>query len=123
MRIQLVCKEYLLVFVTLVLPAVGRSAGTIGKDVFPLMAWDYADDEATLRAMSECGINMVAFVPPKALDTCERLGVKAIVFDPEVTPARWDQPFKADRAAKALPELVKQVNDHPSVYGYHLKDE
>jgi hypothetical protein len=95
----------------------------IGKDVLPLMAWDYADDEPTLRSMSECGINMVAFVPPKALDICQRFSLKAIVFDPEVTPARWDQPFRADRAAKVLPDLIRKVNNHPAVFGYHLKDE
>jgi hypothetical protein len=123
MRIQLACNVYLLALVTLVIPIVGRTEGTIGRDVLPLMAWDYADDEPALRAMSECGINLVAFVPPKALDACERHGLKAIVFDPEITPARWDQPFKADRAAKVLPDLIKKVNNHPAVYGYHLKDE
>jgi hypothetical protein len=107
----------------LLVPSLVRAEATIGKDVLPLMAWDYADDEPTLRSMAECGINMVAFVPPKALDTCDRLGLKAIVFDPEITPARWDQPFQSARAAKVLPDLIKKVNDHPSVYGYHLKDE
>jgi hypothetical protein len=123
MRIQLLRNLSTFALVLLLMPVVGRSEGTIGKDVLPLMAWDYAADEPTLRAMSECGINMVAFVPRKALDTCQRFGLKAIVFDPEITPARWDQPFKADRAAKVLPDLIKKVNNHPAVYGYHLKDE
>src|SRR6478609_5595362 len=104
MRINKLCRLFPLVLVLLV-PLVGRAEGIIGNDVLPLMAWDYADDEATLRSMAKCGINMVAFVPPKALDICDRLGLKAIVFDPEITPARWDQPFKSDRAAKALPDL------------------
>jgi hypothetical protein len=120
---QLLRKTCLLILVTLLIPVVAGGEGTIGKDVLPLMAWDYADDEPTLRAMSECGINMVAFVPPQALNTCQRFGLKAIVFDPEITPERWDQPFKADRAAKVLPDLIKMVNNHPAVYGYHLKDE
>src|SRR4051794_36718705 len=93
------------------------------KPQLPLMAWDYADDEPTLKKMAECGINLVAFVPPKALDACERLGLKAIVYDPDVTPHRWDLPFDAEQAAKALPPLIKQVNGHPAVFGYHLKDE
>lgn len=33
---------------------------------FPLMAWDYADDEKTLKKMADCGINLVAFVPTQA---------------------------------------------------------
>ncbi|MFO0791409.1 MAG: hypothetical protein U0805_18260 [Pirellulales bacterium] len=118
------CKTTLLwIAILLLMPTASQAKETLGKDLLPLMAWDYADDEPTLRAMAECGINLVAFVPPKALDTCQKLGIQAIVFDPEITPARWDQPFQADRAAKVLPALIKKVNNHPAVYGYHLKDE
>lgn len=90
---------------------------------FPLMAWDYADDEETLKKMADCGINLVAFVPPEALDICQKLGVKAIVYQEGITPAHWAAPFNADEAVKALPDLIKRVNDHPAVYGYHIKDE
>lgn len=92
-------------------------------DPFPIMAWDYADDEPTLRSMADCGINAVAFVPERALDLCGRLGLKAIVYHPDLTPARWDQPFRSEGAIRLLPELVGRVNDHPAVMGYHLKDE
>lgn len=89
----------------------------------PIMAWDYADDEATLQKMADCGINMVAFVPPAALDACEKVGIRAIVYQEDITPKRWDQRFNSKEANKALPDLIKKVNDHPAVYGYHLKDE
>lgn len=87
------------------------------------MAWDYADDAKTLKAMADCGINMVAFVPLKALNTCKKYGLKAILFDERIAGNRWDAPFDFDRASKALPEVIKDVNGHPAVYGYHLKDE
>ena len=90
---------------------------------FPLMAWDYADDEDTLQKMADCGINMVAFVPPEALDACQKVGIRAIVYQKGITPARWDQAFNAAEANVALPALIKKVNDHPAVFGYHLKDE
>jgi hypothetical protein len=90
---------------------------------FPLMAWDYADDEETLQKMADCGINMVAFVPAEALDICQKLGIKAIVYQAGITPAHWSAPFNAEEANKALPDLIKRVNDHPAVFGYHLKDE
>jgi hypothetical protein len=90
---------------------------------FPLMAWDYADDEDTLQKMADCGINMVAFVPVEALDICQKLGIKAIVYQAGITPAHWAAPFNAEEANKALPDLIKRVNDHPAVFGYHLKDE
>jgi hypothetical protein len=84
------------------------------------MAWDYVDDEATLKSMADCGINAVAFVPVNMLDACQKYGIKAIVNDEEVMPGG---PFNGDRACKVLPGLIKKVNDHPAVYGYHLKDE
>jgi len=87
------------------------------------MAWDYADDEDTLRKMADCGVNMVAFVPAKALDICQRLGIQAIVFDPEIGQKVWTEPFDGDRAARELPRVIKEVNDHPAVYGYHIMDE
>ena len=102
---------------------VARAQSPAAKNILPIMAWDYADDEATLQKMADCGINMVAFVPPKALDACEKVGIQAIVYQEGITPARWDQPFNAAEANKALPDLIKQVNDHPAVYGYHIKDE
>jgi hypothetical protein len=92
------------------------------KVTLPLMAWDYADDEATLQSMADCGINLVAFVPPEALDACAKVGIRAIVYQDGVTP-NWDKPFRFDAASPVLRELIARVNDHPAVYGYHIKDE
>jgi hypothetical protein len=103
------------------LPAHAESPNA--KETLPIMAWDYADDEATLKKMADCGINVVAFVPTSALDTCEKLGLQAIVYHERLTPARWDQPFNSAEANSVLPGLINEVNNHPAVYGYHLKDE
>ena len=93
------------------------------KSAYPLMAWDYVGEERTVALMSECGINMAAFVPANMLDACEKFGVKAIVFDESVCGANWQKPFDASRAQEGLRKLIGQVNDHPAVAGYHLKDE
>src|ERR1043165_3249587 len=67
------------------------------KPFFPLTAWDDVRSEDTIQKMADCGINLIAFVPPRLLDACEKHGVKAIVFDPRVTPA-WDKPFSSSAA-------------------------
>ncbi len=95
---------------------------TATADFFPLTAWDDVQDEATIRKMAECGINLIAFVPPHLLNACQKNHVKAIVFDSRVTP-NWDKPFDSKRANEVLPQLIKKVNKHPAVFGYHLKDE
>ena len=115
-------------FILIVAVACGRLSALAAPPPFndattlPIMAWDYADDEATLQKMADCGINLVAFVPPTALDACAKVGIKAIVYQDGVTP-RWDQPFRHDQAQGVLGDLIQQVNDHPAVYGYHIKDE
>lgn len=108
----------------LVVTAVAASVVTADDTpFFPLMAWDYVDDEETLAKMAECGINSVAFVPEKMLDACQKHGMKAILYDPALAGERWDAAFDADRAVAALPELLKRLNHHPAIWGYHLKDE
>lgn len=89
---------------------------------FPLLAWDDVRDESTIKLMAECGINLIAFTPPELLDACEKHGVKAILFDERITP-RWDLPYDAEKGNKVLREIIELYNDHPAVYGYHLKDE
>ncbi len=89
---------------------------------FPLTAWDDVQDEATIRKMAECGINLIAFVPPHLLDACKKHHVKAILFDSRITP-NWDKPFDSKRANEVLRQLIKKYNKHPALYGYHLKDE
>src|SRR5687768_11292793 len=75
-------------------PATARAADPF----FTLMAWDYATGEPVLAEMRDCGINSVAFVPPKMLDACEKYGLRAIVFDEKVSGNDWTKPFDADEA-------------------------
>lgn len=113
----------LLAFVLCALLLAAPSAADQEELFFPLMAWDYVDDDDTLKKMADCGINSIAFVPEKMLDSCQKAGVKAIVYDPAVAGERWNEAFDADRAVKALPALIKRVNKHPALWGYHLRDE
>lgn len=92
------------------------------QKTFPIMAWDYVDDEAILKSMADCGINAVAFVPPKMLDALAKYGLKGIVHDDRVGAA-FGKPFDADRALPALEELIRNYGNHPALYGYHLRDE
>jgi hypothetical protein len=89
---------------------------------FPLLAWDDVRDESTIKKMAECGINLIAFTPPALLDACENNGVKAILFDERITP-RWDLPYNSEKGNESLKEIIELYNNHPAVYGYHLKDE
>jgi hypothetical protein len=90
---------------------------------FPLMAWDYADDRATLTAMAECGITSVAFVPPRALDLCKDAGISAVVFDERISGGDWTKPFDGDASVRNLPTVIKEIGDHPAIIGYHIRDE
>ncbi len=91
--------------------------------IFPLMAWDYADNNETLKNMRDCGITSIAFVRPNMLDACQKFGLKAIVFDESISGTNWAQPFDGEAVWKNLPALARKIGKHPAVMGYHLKDE
>jgi hypothetical protein len=93
------------------------------KSVYPLLAWDYVDNAKTLKAMSDCGVNCVAFIRPNMLDACQKYKLKALVFDERVSGDHYGKPFEAERFEKNFPALAKKVNKHPAVMGYHIKDE
>jgi hypothetical protein len=106
--------------ITLLLLA--RAKGST-NEVFPLMAWDYVGDEKVMKAMQDCGVNLVAFVRPEMLDACQRHHLKALVLDEKATGDHYGNPFDGKRAEENLPALIQKVNKHPAVYGYHIKDE
>jgi hypothetical protein len=103
------------------LAMVGSAA--FAETKFPLMAWDYADDQATFEAMRDAGITSVAFVPVKALDLCKQCDLQAVVFDERLSGAAYHGPFDGAAVEKNLPAVLKEVADHPAVLGYHLRDE
>jgi hypothetical protein len=90
--------------------------------IFPLMAWDYVGNENILKEMHLAGVNMIAFVPPELLDLCHKYNLKAIVHNDELS-GRFDEHFNSKRANAILPDLIRKYNNHPAVYGYHIKDE
>ena len=112
----------LLVAVVALCAVAPARAGAEEKPFFPLLAWDDVRSPETIKKMADCGITVIAFVPAKLLDACKENGVKAIVYDERVAPA-WDKPFDSKSANDVLPEIIRDLNDHPAVYGYHLKDE
>lgn len=99
------------------------SRGVAAETRFPLMAWDYADDQATFEAMRDCGITSVAFVPIKALDLCHQADLQAIVFDERLSGTAYHGPFDGAAVVRNLPAVLEEVGDHPAVLGYHLRDE
>ena len=91
--------------------------------VFPLMGWNHVpNDPAVFKRMRECGLTVAGFVAPAGLDHCHAAGLKAIVSDNRSSNYDWTSVDPA-KARAAVTDLVKQVRDHPAVYGYYLRDE
>jgi hypothetical protein len=90
---------------------------------FPIMAWNHAPaDPAVLKRMHDCGLTVAGFVTPKNLDLVHAAGMKAIVGDPRVGGYDWNN-VDAEVARKNVKSLVDEVNQHPAVFGYYLRDE
>src|SRR5438552_18546612 len=87
------------------------------------MAWNGPpNDPAVLKRMRACGLTVAGFVPPAGLDNCHAAGLKAIVSDDRVSGYDWKKVDPAVARVRVT-EVVKQVRDHPAVYGYYLRDE
>jgi len=72
--------------------------------------------------MHECGLTVAGFVNPKHLDLVHAAGMKAIVTDPRVGGYDWTN-VDAAKARENVKTLVTEVNQHPAVFGYYLRDE
>lgn len=102
-------------------PRAEPAAGS--ADFFPVMAWDGPpNDPAVFKKMRECGFTVAGFVPPAALDHCQTADLKAIVSDPRVGGYDWTN-VDAAVAKPRVAELIKEVRNHPAVFGYYLRDE
>ena len=93
------------------------------EDFFPIMAWNHVpSDPAELKKMHDCGLTVAGFAQPSQLDAIHAAGMKAIVSDPRVGGYDWKN-VDAAEARKKVSSLVAEVNQHPAVMGYYLRDE
>jgi hypothetical protein len=87
------------------------------------MAWNHVpSDPAVLKDMHDCGLTVAGFVTVDNLDAVHAAGLKAIVSDPRVGKYDWTN-VEASAARKNVQSLIAQVNNHPAVFGYYLRDE
>jgi hypothetical protein len=115
-----------LAFAATVFAATAAVHGAEKKDeaFFPVMAWNSvpSTDPAVLKKMSDCGFTVAGFATKDQLDAVHAAGMKAIVSDPRVGGYDWNNVDAAD-ARKKVSALVAEVNAHPAVFGYYLRDE
>jgi hypothetical protein len=112
----------ILAFLLLLLTPPARGADA-PPPVFPLMAWNSPpNDLAVLKQMRDCGLTVAGFVPPAALDNCKAAGLLAIVSDMRLSNYDWTKVDPA-KARENVAALIKEVRNHPAVYGYYLRDE
>ena len=112
-----------------VLGAASSAPAASGDDLFPIMPWDslrgweiqvkgFSDP---LKSVAECNFTIAGFVQPEQLATCEKLGLKAIVFR-RVAQKGWfgDTDAEVDAAVKAR---VEQAGRSDAILGYYIIDE
>ncbi len=93
------------------------------ESFFPIMAWSSApEDPAMLKRMKECGLTIAGFARPSALDAIHAAGLKAIVQDSRCSAFDWKK-IDTNKLRENLTSLAGEVNNHPAVFGYYLKDE
>jgi hypothetical protein len=90
---------------------------------FPVMAWNHIpNDPAILNKIKECGFTVAGFVSPGVLDNCHAAGLQGIVYDNRTANYDWTN-VDAANARESVASLIKEVGNHPAVYGYYLRVE
>src|SRR6478672_11515896 len=100
------------------------SVARADTNFFPVMPWNSPpNDLAVLKRIKECGFTLAGFVAPGGLDNCEKAGLKAIVSDARTSGYDWASSVDGAKARTNVVSLIHEVGNHPSVYGYYLRDE
>jgi len=87
------------------------------------MPWNHApNDLAVLKRIKECGFTVAGFAAPGMLDNCEKASLKAIVSDARTSGYDWAN-VDATRGRSNVTSLIKEVGNHPAIFGYYLRDE
>src|SRR5438552_14720144 len=94
---------------------VGVAAAPSDTDFFPIMPWNSPpNDPEVLKKIHECGFTIAGFVPPAALDNCQKAGLKAIVSDARVSGYEWSK-VDETKARTNVASLIAEVGQHPAV--------
>jgi hypothetical protein len=97
------------------------------ENYFPILPWELgkqdklADTRQGITTLADCGFTTVAFVRPQQLQTCEHIGLKAIVC-PEKWQIKWRE-LSDQQIFETVQNLVRESGNSPAITGYFLKDE
>lgn len=91
---------------------------------------EYAQTEAHIRDIAECGLDMITCIRPKdrgVLDLFEKYGVGCITLDQ--VPTTWDKKRPAagrvcdSYTREMFEKAAKEFRDHPAILGVEIGDE
>ena len=110
-------------FLAVLFSGVAVAVAAANTNFFPIMSWNSPpNDPEVLKKIHDCGFTVAGFVPPSALDNCQKAGLKAIVSDARVSGYEWSKVEQA-KAQTNVASLIADVGQHPAVFGYYLRDE
>ncbi len=91
---------------------------------FPILPWGWTPgDLDALKEIRACGFNLAGFVNPKDLDLVSEAKLKGIVSDNITLVDENDGQLDQAQIDQRVAPFVRQVGQHPAVFGYYLKDE
>jgi hypothetical protein len=99
------------------------------ENFFPITSWEaapqdqemLADRDHGIPSLAQAGFTTVAFVHPKLLPECERLGMKAIVAEDRASK-KW-KGMSDDDITSYVKKMVDDSRGSSAVLGYLLMDE
>jgi hypothetical protein len=96
----------------------------LAPEDFAILPWGWTQCEPNILAeIRRCGFNLAGFVRSGDLDLVRDAGLKAIVSDESIHVTDIMAQLDDARLNQQVTRLVGRVKDHPSLFGYYLRDE
>lgn len=96
----------------------------VAPEDFLIMPWGWTPgNEQALRDIKDCGFNIAGFVVPEHVKLCEKVGLKCIVDDPQISRFVTDTKMTNAEITKRVEDGVSKFRGNKTVYGYYIMDE
>lgn len=113
------------------------SADISSPDFFPILPWDpyhgwsqppTEGRKNGLQSIADCNFNLAAFVLPRDLPQCRKLGLGAIMLasDPQFTNLQYIYDWKKlsdEQIDRRVKDMVTASGSNPAIKGYFITDE
>lgn len=107
------------------------SAFDLPENLYPVTTWEpigatsdlFGGKQNGLTSVRDCGFNVAAFIRHEHIDSCERLGLLAMISEPFPEALKKWAALNDEQIESRVRRIIGDTAARPSILGYFLEDE